>query len=98
MKERIEKAAFAENLNTTFRVLLNDAESVELELKEITEKDLDPKQEQFTLVFHGPLQTLLQQRTYQIEHERIGKFDLFLVPIGQSKDGFTYEAIFNRFI
>lgn len=28
----------------------------------------------------------------------LGRFDLFLVPVGQEADGFLYEAVFNRLL
>jgi hypothetical protein len=33
---------------------------------------------------------------YQLQHERLGAFELFLVPVGQDQDGVYYEAVFNR--
>jgi hypothetical protein len=30
-----------------------------------------------------------------MEHEEIGAFDIFLVPIGPDEEGLCYEAIFN---
>jgi hypothetical protein len=30
-----------------------------------------------------------------MEHEEIGAFDIFLVPIGPDEQGLLYEAIFN---
>jgi hypothetical protein len=46
-------------------------------------------------VFRGPGDVLLPQRIYRMEHEEIGVFDLFLVPIGPDEIGLRYEAIFT---
>jgi len=54
------------------------------------------RQEMFSVVFHGPLDTLLPQRMYRMENERMGVIELFIVPIGQNADGYAYEAVFNR--
>src|SRR5437868_3817156 len=98
VSDKIEKSAFAENMNTEFRVALDDSAGVELLLTDMREMQGAPRQEQFALTFRGPAETFLPQRTYRVEHERIGAFDLFLVPIDQDQEGFAYEAVFNRII
>ena len=50
--------------------------------------------ESFRLTFESPRKTDLGQATYHFEHENLGRFSLFLVPIGGS--GVHYEAIVNR--
>jgi len=50
--------------------------------------------ESFRLTFESPHKTDLGQETYHFEHENLGRFSLFLVPIGGS--GVHYEAIVNR--
>jgi hypothetical protein len=50
--------------------------------------------ESFRLTFESPRKTDLGQETYHFEHENLGRFSLFLVPIGGS--GVHYEAIVNR--
>ena len=98
MLDRIEKSAFAENLKTKFRASLDDSNAVEVELVEIQEAPSTPRQEQFALHFRGPDDVFLPQQTYRMEHERLGTFDLMLVPIGKNEQGFIYEAVFNRLI
>lgn len=87
---------FAENLNTNFRVNVDESTTVDLELIEVTELNETPRQERFALTFRGPLDFCLPQRLYQIDHDRIGSAELFLVPVAQEADGFRYEMIFNR--
>jgi len=96
--ERLEKAAFAENLNTKFLLRPDDEHIIELELTKIREVESEPDHEQFALVFHGPANVYLPQRIYPLEHERMGAISLFLVPTGRGENGFIYEAVFNRFI
>jgi hypothetical protein len=35
---------------------------------------------------------------YTFEHDRIGRFELFVVPIGRKPGLFQYQAVFNRLI
>jgi len=48
----------------------------------------------FTLLFHGPLEPVLPQAVYHLEHEAVGAIDLFLVPLGPDQDAMRYEAVF----
>ena len=94
MSEMLTKEAFAENLNSKFRITF-EAGVIELELIEVVETKATARQQQFSLFFRGPLEYFLQQATYRMEHERLGEIDLFIVPVGREADGFRYEAVFN---
>jgi hypothetical protein len=48
----------------------------------------------FRLAFLGPADPILPQRIYRLEHEALGRLDIFLVPIANDAGGTTYEAIF----
>jgi hypothetical protein len=96
--ESLTRELFAENLKTKFRVLVESGEPLEIELIEVSEKMRVGAAERFSLIFRGALEVFLQQSTYPLEHERLGAFDLFLVPIARAADGFRYEAVFNRFV
>jgi Domain of unknown function (DUF6916) len=51
--------------------------------------------EGFTLTFEG--QRGLTQNTYTIENAKLGKFSMFLVPVGsQNQETVRYEAVINR--
>jgi hypothetical protein len=55
-----------------------------------------PRAEPFALLFAGPEQPLLEQRTYRLEHPVLGALDIFLVPVGPDAAGaLCYEAVFN---
>jgi hypothetical protein len=86
---------FAAHLNTKFRVFHSESET-EVELVEVSEINRRSGQERFSLVFRGPLKSFVPQGNYRWEHEAMGEFPLFIVPIRQDKKGFYYEAIFNR--
>jgi hypothetical protein len=81
-------------------------ESVRLELVEI--HDLAPhpgrsgeesgpsaKPKSFSLLFRGPAGTPLAQGTYSVEHEAMGSFVIFIVPVSRDGNGMSYEAVFN---
>ncbi len=56
------------------------------------------RQEQFSIVFRGPLDAFLDQRTYELKHPQMGEMALMLVPIKRDNEGFYYEASFNRIL
>jgi hypothetical protein len=47
------------------------------------------------LEFTGPVDVTLTQGTYPLRHDEIGAGPLFLVPVGQTPDARTYEAVFG---
>jgi hypothetical protein len=49
----------------------------------------------FSIVLRGPKQAQHPQGTYRVEHEKMGSFDIFLVPIGPDAEGMQFEAVFN---
>lgn len=94
-------------LNTRFRVGLDAAGFIELELVEVNVMNSPgqanpaaarPVQESFSLVFHGPDNRFLPQRIYPFEHNQIGRFELFIVPIGKKPGSIEYQAVFNRLV
>jgi len=96
MLETLTAATLSEHLNTTFRIHLPDSTTVDLELTDVTGGRQTSRQEQFSIVFRGPIEVFLGQGTYSIEHDKIGTFDLFLVPVAEDDRGFSYQAVFNR--
>ena len=87
-------STFTEHLNSTFRLQHGTATS-ELQLLEVSDGSTDGHVN-FTLLFRGPLQPLLPQQIYPMEHDRLGRFDLFIVPVRRDAQGLYYEAVFNR--
>jgi hypothetical protein len=55
---------------------------------------VDPERS-FSLLFRGPVGMPLPQETYQFDHGRLGRFDLFIAPMRPEQDARYYEAIFN---
>ena len=99
MSPILTEAEFSKHVNTKFRVA--GQQPIELELVEVkgylSKAHEQQGMERFSAFFRGPAQPLMRQGIYALEHERMGAFELFLVPIAQHEDGFRYEAVFNYF-
>ncbi|MGZ5435471.1 MAG: DUF6916 family protein [Pyrinomonadaceae bacterium] len=87
---------FSKHLNTTFRIRLNNERTIDAKLIEVSERLVSPRQERFSLVFLSSNEVLIQQGMAPFEHDQMGSFQLFIVPIGQDEEGISYEAVFNR--
>ena len=99
MTATLEHAEFSKHLKTTFRVLLDDFNTLELELNAISDRRLSAHlQERFEIIFRGPREPLINQGSYRFEHDEMGDLMLFIVPVEQDKDGTSYEACFNRML
>jgi hypothetical protein len=89
---------FSKHLNTKFKVRRDDG-SIDLELVEVRPYSIKTNEEKgmsrFSLLFDGPSDAALSQASYQVDHQEMGTFDIFLVPIAASEKGFSYEAVFN---
>jgi hypothetical protein len=97
MLEHLTSASLGAQLHTKFRLRPTPEQLVELELVEVKESgDVAGQADRFSAFFRGPLETLLSQRIYAMEHEQLGNFELFIVPVRQEAEGFYYEAVFNR--
>jgi hypothetical protein len=99
----LNRETFSRYLNTKFSFSHEAVEAVALKLIEVN--DLTPKmarrsaangKECFAAVFIGSHNAPMRQETYMVTHESIGKFAMFVVPIGRNKEGIYYEAVFNR--
>jgi uncharacterized protein DUF6916 len=99
MSAPLTEKEFSKHVNTKFRVVSD--EPVELELTEVkgymSKPDEESGMERFSAFFRGPSDRYLQQTTYTLEHDQMGEFALFLVPVRQDQNGFRYEAVFNYF-
>lgn len=92
-------SAFAPWVNTIFRTRPETGEPVALvlvEAKPIGVGGAGPEARSFQLLFHGPDQYLLPQKMYPFEHGNLGRFDLFITPVGRRPGLIEYQAVFNR--
>jgi hypothetical protein len=102
MLDQLTHAKFATLVGQRFRLHVNDAKIVEVELIEVVQLPThagrgaaEAKRSPFSLVFRGPREFVLPQRIYPVEQESLGKAEIFLVPIGPDEIGQRYEAVFN---
>lgn len=101
MAARLTEEEFLQHVNTKFRVNGDGPQPVELSLVEVKgyEKKSEPGEqggmERFSVFFSGPGDSFLPQKSYALEHDQMGAFDIFLVPIGRDDRGYNYEAVFN---
>jgi hypothetical protein len=101
MAEQPTEENFTRQLHTRFRVRVDAPRPLELELVEVkgwrTVTAEQQGMERFSVYFTGPADLFLPQNTYMLEHEQMGVFEIFLVPIEPNTSGFRYEAVFNYF-
>jgi hypothetical protein len=91
-------ADFSPVLHDTFKLLIPDGASLDLELVEVSESGRNrPGQERssFSLLFKGTRDKLLPQQMYRMEHATLGEMDLLIVPVNVDQNGYYYEAVFN---
>jgi len=96
MLENSNLAVFSPLLHSQFSVRPTPDLVVALELVQAADRGSNPRQEQFALLFRGPLDPFLPQHLYAVEHDELGQFALFLVPVARDEQGYSYEAVFNR--
>ena len=101
MPSNLTAEAFAENLNTKFRVRAESPRPVELELNEVKVYSAGENEqggmERFSLFLTGPGDIYLPQHTYALEHPSMGELELFVVPVSRDAGGLHYEIVFNYF-
>ena len=103
---RFTRARFLENLNTTFRFFNSVFRHVDLKLVQVKEinplagRAIAPESEKdcFSLTFIGPLNTPIEQGTYTVAHEQLGKFEMLVTSLGPTRFTTRYEAIINRLV
>jgi len=99
MSAPLTEEEFSKHVNTKFRIA--GEQPVELELAEVkgylSKEHEQTGMERFSAFFSGPSKPYLPQRVYALEHDQMGAFELFLVPVASTENGFRYEAVFNYF-
>ncbi len=91
------KSTFAPYVNTEFRVRVDGLKVSKITLVEVKDYAGASGQETageecFSLFFTAPSSRSFTQNTYEVEHDALGKFSLFLVPVGKRSGG---ESVFR---
>jgi hypothetical protein len=101
MLDRLTVETFAPAVGSTFALHDGDADPLALTLIEggtsfpdAPPADASGTRSPFSLRFLGPLDPILPQRIYRLEHDAVGPLEIFLVPVGRDASGTHYEAIF----
>lgn len=95
--DQLNAKIFNQHLNTSFHAQLGDGKTVPLKLEEVEERNTSPRIELFFLRFRGPGAPFLTQRTYRMEHEKLGAVSIFITAIDSDETGVQYEAVFHRY-
>ena len=91
----ITASVFDEYIGTSFQVRKDAVNTERLVLEQVKVRENSERLDTFTLLFSSPSGEPMTQASYLFEHEQMGLFPLFLVPVMTLK-GMRYEAVFNR--
>ena len=84
MPVSLTEREFSQHVGTKFHLKADERE-IELELIEVkgyVNQEIEQGgMERFSVFFAGPGDPFLPQKLYSLEHERMGEFELFLVPV-----------------
>lgn len=102
MLDRLTAADWRPYLDQTFHVGLEGHPPLPIRLVSLTElgsaedaEKLPARRRGFSIVWKGPLDPILPQHVYRIDHPQMGVLEIFVVPIGPHSGEMQYEAIFN---
>ena len=89
---------FETRVGAIFKLIDEDVPTLDLELVSATDltRPEHPagRRIPFSLLFHGPLEPVLPQRIYAFDNDALGRFEMFIVPIGPEGRSMQYEAVF----
>ncbi len=93
---------FSARIGEAFRIRgqLPSGESVTVELSLAEAEALGPDngntgRSPFSLVFVGPMETMLTQGIHPLEHAELDTLEIFLVPLQPMDGRARYQAVFN---
>ncbi|MGA9768896.1 MAG: hypothetical protein WBV94_07645 [Blastocatellia bacterium] len=91
----VTASTFEEYVNTSFSIRTDALTEQKVELIEVRVIEKSGRLYGFSLLFSSDSEAILPQASYLFEHEKMGVFPLFIVPVKTPK-GMRYEAVFNR--
>jgi hypothetical protein len=90
---------FTDRLDEEFRLHASDELVLDIVLAEavrLGDPAMPGGRVPFSIVFRGSIGPgILPQRIYRLEHDALGSFELFLVPLEPDAQGTRYEAVVN---
>ncbi len=97
MLDTLRLEDFAPRIGERFRLSADTAHSLDVTLIEANGLGAgsQARRAPFSVMFLGPPRPVWAQRIYRVEHDAMGSFDLFLVPLGPRDGGMMYEAVFT---
>ncbi len=102
MLKEVTVSVFEECVGSAFRIHADSGGPIDATLIEATPmgsrsdgSGAVAQRDAFSIVFRSPAEPVLPQKIYTLEHAKLGRFELFLVPIGPDESGMRYEAVFN---
>jgi hypothetical protein len=100
--ETLTVEAFQPRVGERFRIHPSSDTEIPAELIEVRPlgaagraAGTSPRRVPFSLSFRTPRTPVLPQRIYEVAHDELGSYEIFLVPIGPDAEGMVYEAIFT---
>ena len=102
--ETLTVDAFQPRIGETFRIRPRPDTDVAAELIEAralgggpsrAPSDTSQRRTPFALSFRTSLAAPLPQSIYEVVHDEMGAYEIFLVPVGPDGKGMVYEAIFT---
>jgi hypothetical protein len=102
--ETLTLDVFQPRIGETFRIHARPESEIEAELIEARALGGGPsrgpsetprRRTPFSLSFRTRLTAPLPQSIYEVVHDEMGSYEIFLVPIGPDGVGMVYEAIFT---
>lgn len=98
MPEQITADDFRELTDQGFRLRheqLPEAAATLLEVEDLPEGPGRSGRAPFSLLFAVDGEAEPVQALFELEHEALGRLQVFLVPIGRDERGLLFEAVFN---
>jgi hypothetical protein len=96
--ETLTRDDFAACVGESFRLCPDHPDAFDLVVEQVSELKAVEGQASFSVYFRGPAERGVPQGTYPLESDRLGRLEIFIVPIARDEKGFRYEALFNRLV
>jgi hypothetical protein len=96
--DQLTKDDFSGRIGETFNATAADGQTLTLTLQQVDalpRPEDDKGREPFSLEFTEASSAHVPQQTVEIQHEDMGSYPLFVVPLGPSENGMRYEAVFT---